>query len=70
MVELELLERCERTVAFLDELEPALLELARLVEPVACRRRLAQERARDEENCRESEPRPEHERKRHAGAAA
>jgi hypothetical protein len=50
VVELELLQRGERPVAFLCKLEPALLQLVRRREPVLARLRLAQERQRDEDD--------------------
>ena len=49
------------------EAERARLEL---VEPVAARRRLAEERARDERDDQEREQRSEHESGGHAAAAA
>ena len=55
MVELELLQRGERTVALLCQLEPALLELVRRREPVFTRLRLTQERQRDEHGARSGE---------------
>src|SRR5689334_4949888 len=70
MVELELLERREGTVALLDQLQAAALARAELVEPVARGRRVAQERARHEHDGHEREHRSEHEREGHAGAVA
>ena len=58
MVELELLQRRERPVALLDEIQPPPLRLAGLVEPVARRRRLAEERPRDEDDGRRSRAPP------------
>ena len=48
VVEFELLQRSERPVALLCELEPALLELVRRREPVLARVRLTQERQGNE----------------------
>ena len=69
MVELELLQRLERTVALLDELEAAALELARLFEHVARRGGLSQERACDIEHREHREHRTGDEPKGHAARA-
>src|SRR5580765_5240132 len=69
VVELELLQRGERAIPILDQLEAASLELVELVEPVAGRRRLAQERARDEDDRKHGEHGPESKRERHTAAA-
>jgi hypothetical protein len=70
MVELELLQSCERAIPLLDELQPPALERSRLIEEVTCRFRLAEKGPGDEENRDEREPRAEDEREGHAGAAA
>src|ERR1043165_6385759 len=70
MVELELLERDERPVALLDQLEPPCLELASLVERVARRRRVAQERPRDRDDGDEREQRAQRQAPRHTTAVA
>src|SRR5207248_1913909 len=68
-VELELLQRLERTVPLLDELEAAALELARLVEHVARRGGLSQERACDIEHREHREHPTGDEPKGHAARA-
>ena len=69
MVELELLQRGERTVAFLGQLEPPLLELVRRCEPVLPRLRLAQERQRDEHDAGGGEHGADDEGERHIRTA-
>src|SRR6185503_15743245 len=70
MVELELLERRERAVTLLRELERAPLEGARLVETVLRRIRLADEGQRDEDDARDGEDGADRERERaHARAS-
>ena len=61
--------RAASAVALLRELEPPALELAQLVEPVAHRRRLADERPCDERDRQQREQRGEHERDGHAATA-
>src|SRR5205823_5855602 len=70
VVELELLQRCQRSVPLLREREPPALELARLVEGVARRRGLAQERPGDRDDDEHREHAAEHECERHTGMAA
>src|SRR6266545_2272840 len=57
VVELELLERAERPVAALQQLDLAPFELARLVEAVVARLRVEQERPRHEQDTRDREHR-------------
>ena len=59
MVELELLQRCQRAVALLDEREATLLGVVRRIEPIVGRDRLAQERQRDEHHHRGGEQDPD-----------
>jgi hypothetical protein len=66
VVELELLERAEDTVALLGERELLPLERARVVEPVVGGSGLAQEGAGDEEDDGDGEEGGEYERRRHA----
>jgi hypothetical protein len=70
VVELELLQRGERTVTLLGEREPALVRFARLAQPVLARRRLAQERNRHEQHRRDGDDCREYERSRHPRASA
>ena len=69
MVELELLQRRERTVPLLDEREPASLGLARRIEAVVVGDRLAQERQRDEHHHRGSQHEPDDDHARRLRAA-
>ena len=69
MVEFQLFQGGEGAVALLDELEPPPVGLSEIVEPVAARRRLAQERPGDEDDGGDREHRGEDERERHAMAA-
>jgi hypothetical protein len=55
MVELELLQRRERPVAFLCESKPALLELVGLQEAVVTRAWLTQERQGDQQHTGDGE---------------
>jgi hypothetical protein len=55
VVELELLERCQRAVTLLGEREPSLLELVRLQETIVPSARLTQEREGDEHHTRDRE---------------
>jgi hypothetical protein len=68
VVELELLERGERTIPFLGQLEPAALEVVKHAEPVVHRRRIAEERPRDHQDGGDCEQRAESERERHVPA--
>ncbi len=70
MVELELLQRRERPVAGLSELETPPLQLTRLVERVALRRRLAQIGQGDEHDTARREERAEEEREVHRATGA
>jgi hypothetical protein len=70
MVELQLFQRCERAVAFLDKTETTARRLVEREELVVRRRRLTQERARDERDDEQREGAAEDERNRHAAAAA
>lgn len=70
MVELELFQRKEGAVALLRERQSAALELARLVERIARRDGLAQERACDDEHREDGEHGAEHEGNGHTGTAA
>jgi hypothetical protein len=69
VVELELLQRRQRAVPLLDELEPPALERVRLVEPVVLGRRArsSQERPRGEQHARDGEQGAEKERDAHRG---
>ena len=69
MVELELLQRPERSVAHLRELELPLSELTRHVEPVVGGRRLAEVRQGDEDHAADREERSEYERQAHRSVA-
>ena len=62
VVELELLQRPERPVAHLGQLQLPLLELAAVVQRVPLGRRLAQVGQRDEDDARRGEQRAEDER--------
>ncbi len=64
VVELELLERSERAVAGLEQLEPTLLGVVEVVERVGLGLRLAEERHRDRDDACDCERRSEHESKR------
>lgn len=68
MVELEVLQRGERTVALLDERGRAQVGIRRRADPVVARVRLAQKRQRDEEDGENRHNRSE--RDRHACAGA
>jgi hypothetical protein len=57
MVELELLERRQRTVAYFEELEPPSLLVVERVERVRLGFRLAEERHRDRDDTRDGERR-------------
>ena len=72
MVELELLERRQRPVALLGELEPAAAVGARLAEQILLpsRIRLPQERHRDERDTGDGQEGAEDERSGHASASA
>jgi len=70
VVELELFERGERSVAALEQVQAAPLRRGRLVQLVVLRLRIEQERTRDEEDACEGQRGAEHERHRHARAAA
>ena len=72
VVELELLERPERAVAALGQLEPPPVDLVRLVEHVAAGIGLAQIGQRDDEHARHREQGAEDESQAHvlAGASA
>jgi len=65
VVEFEFLQRRECPIALLGQLEPPPLVGAELVQPVARRRRIAQERSRDEDDRNDGEQRGEHERPDH-----
>ena len=60
MVELELLERRQRTVAYFEELEPPALLVVELVEHIRLGLRLAEERQRDRDDAGDGERRGEH----------
>ena len=68
MVELEILQRGERTVALLNQRGRAQVGLRRRVDPVITRIRLAQERQRDKEDGENRQHRSN--RDRHACAGA
>ena len=71
MVELELLQRPERPVTLLGQLQRPPLERARLVEAIFGRVGLAQKGERDEDHARDGEHRPDRKRQRgHALASA
>ena len=70
MVELELLQRPERTVSLLGEREPPLFQLVGRDEPIVFRRRLAHERQADEEDARDREKRADDERRGQIRTAA
>src|SRR5690349_15399053 len=70
MVEFQLLQRDQRAIAFLDKFETPPVELARLVQSIAIRCRLPQERPRDERDREQREHRAQHEREGHAEAVA
>jgi len=64
MVELELLERRERAIALLEQLEMTELALAKVVERVGLGLGLAQERERNHDDAGDGERRGEHESQR------
>jgi hypothetical protein len=70
MVELQLFQGCERTIAFLDKIETAASRLVEGEQLVVAGRRLAEKRPRDEGDDEQGERAAEDERERHAAAAA
>jgi hypothetical protein len=70
VVELELLQRPERTVSFLGEGEPLLFELVRRNEPIILRRRLVNEGQADEEDANNRKERTDDERRGQIRTAA
>ena len=70
MVELELLQRRERAVSRLRELEPPPVELSGLVQSVIVRLGLAEVRQRHEDDARNRQQSSEDEREAHGGAGA
>ena len=70
MVELELLQRPERTVPLLGESQSALFQLVGRNEAIVLRRGLAHERQADEENAHDREERTDDERRGQIRTAA
>ena len=62
MLELELLERSERAISLLEELEPVPFRVVQIIERVRLGLGLANERERDGDDTRDRERRGEHER--------
>ncbi len=70
MVELDLLQRGQRAVAFLRDREPALLELTGRIETIIPGPWLSQEGKRDDEDTRDRERGADDEGRSHASANA
>jgi hypothetical protein len=70
MVELEFLQRPERTVSLLGEREPPLFQLVRRNESIVLRRGLAHERQSDEQDASNREKRADDERRGQIRTAA